>query len=102
MLDHAGMSIHCVDMTRKDKVLNVRVSEAQRDLYERAAALAGTSVSALVTAAADAHAQELLRAEMTMAVPNDVFDNLLAALDKPAPLAPALEKALIEPRFRHR
>lgn len=89
-------------MERKDKVLNVRVSEGQRVLYERAAAVAGTSVSALVTSAADAHAQELIRAELTMTVPNEVFDDLLAALDQPAPLAPSLEKALVEPRFQHR
>jgi len=96
------MSIQCVDMGRKDKVLNLRVSERQRSDYERAAALAGTTVSALVTAAADAQAREVLRANLTMAVPSDLFDELLAALDQPAPLAPPLEKALIEPRFQHR
>lgn len=89
-------------MERKDKVLNLRVTERQRTDYERAAALAGVSVSALVTAAADAHAHELLRAKMTMTVPTEVFDDLLAALDQPAALAPALEKALIEPRVQHR
>lgn len=89
-------------MERKDKVLNLRVSERQRTDYERAAALAGTSVSALVTAAADAQAQDVLRSNLTMDVPSDVFDELLAALDQPAALAPALEKALTEPRFQQR
>jgi uncharacterized protein (DUF1778 family) len=37
-----------------------------------------------------------------MTVPADVFDQLLAALDQPAPLAPALEKALRRPRFQNR
>lgn len=100
-LTPSWMSIQCIDMERKDKVLNVRVTEGQRVLYERAAALAGTSVSALVTSAADAHAGELLRAELTMTVPSDVFDNLVAALDQPARLAPSLEKALLGPRFEH-
>lgn len=89
-------------MERKDKVLNLRVTEGQRRVYERAAALAGVSVSALVTSAADARAGELLHAHASMTVPAEVFDGLLAALDRPTALAPALEKALIEPRFENR
>lgn len=90
------------DMERKDRVLNVRVSDRQRSVYERAAALEGVSVSALVTAAADAMADELLHAHASMTVPADVFDDLLAALDAPVGLAPSLEKALVEPRFENR
>jgi uncharacterized protein (DUF1778 family) len=89
-------------MERKNKVLSLRVSDRQRTMYERAAALEGISVSALVTAAADARAEELLYAHASMTVPTDVFDDLLTALDQPAALAPALEKALIEPRFGNR
>jgi uncharacterized protein (DUF1778 family) len=89
-------------MERKDKVLNLRVSDRQRTVYERAAALEGISVSALVTSAADARAGELLHAHASMTVPADVFDGLLAALDQPAVLPPALEKALDEQRFENR
>ena len=89
-------------MERKSKVLNLRVSDRQRTVYERAAALEGISVSALVTSAADARADELLHAHSSMTVPADVFDQLLAALDYPGALAPALEKALAEPRFENR
>jgi uncharacterized protein (DUF1778 family) len=89
-------------MERKDKVLNLRVSDRQRTVYERAAALEGVSVSALVTLAADARAEEVLHAHASMTVPADVFDQLLAALDQPAPVAPALEKALSRPRFQNR
>ena len=97
------MYIHCVVMTdRKDKALNLRVSERQRAVYERAAALEGTTVSALVTSAADARANDVLHAHASMVVPSDVFDDLLAALDKPATLAPPLEKALVNPRFENR
>lgn len=96
------MSIQCMDMERKSKVLNLRVSDRQRAVYERAAAIEGMSVSALVTSAADDRAEELLHAHVSMTVPFDVFDQLLSALDEPAPLAPALEKALIEPRFQNR
>lgn len=89
-------------MERKSKVLNLRVSDRQRTVYERAAALEGVSVSALVTLAADERAEELLHAHTSMTVPSDVFDQLLGALDTPVPLAPALEKALVEPRFQNR
>lgn len=89
-------------MDRKDKTLNVRVSDRQRALYERASALEGISVSALVTSAADRRADELLYEHASMSVPTDVFDGLLSALDHPAALAPSLEKALIEPRFDNR
>ena len=96
------MSIQCVDMERKSRVLNLRVSERQRTAYERAAALEGTSVSALVTAAADDRAEELLLAHSSMTVPSDAFDQLLAALDQSTPLAASLEKALVSPRFENR
>ena len=52
--------IQCPYMSPKTKVLNLRVSDEQRRVYERAAALEGISVSALVTSAADVHADELL------------------------------------------
>jgi uncharacterized protein (DUF1778 family) len=89
-------------MERKSKVLNLRVSDRQRTVYERAAALEGISVSALVTSAADARAEELLHAHSSMTVPTEVFDQLLAALDHPVALAPSLDKALIERRFENR
>lgn len=88
-------------MSPKTKVLNLRVSDEQRRVYERAAALEGISVSALVTSAADVHADELLHAHASMSVPADVFDGLLAALDGQAAPAPALAKALAEPRFEN-
>ena len=89
-------------MERKDKVLNLRVSDRQRTVYERAAALEGVSVSALVTSAADARADEILHAHASMTVPADVFDDLLLALDRPATLAPCLEKALNATRYENR
>jgi uncharacterized protein (DUF1778 family) len=84
------------------RVLNLRVSDRQRTVYERAAAVEGVSVSALVTSAADARADEVLQVHATMTVSSDVFDQLLAALDQPARLAPPLKKALAKPRFENR
>lgn len=87
---------------RKDKVLNLRISDRQRRVYERAATLEGTSLSALVTSAADARAEEILSTHASLIVPADVFDELLAALDEAVPLAPSLVKALNDPRFQNR
>ncbi len=88
---------------RKDKQLNLRVSERQRAAYERAAALEGESMASLVLSAADARAEAVLRAHATTVVSADVFDALLARLDEPsAPLAPSLEKALASPTFVNR
>ncbi len=78
------------------------MSESQRQAYERAADLEGVSVSALVTGAADEKAEELLRLHSSMTVPSDVFDRLLAALDEPATIAPALKRALRKPLFENR
>ncbi|MHB8466085.1 MAG: type II toxin -antitoxin system TacA 1-like antitoxin [Acidimicrobiales bacterium] len=89
-------------MDRKDRALNLRVSERQRAAYARAAALEGTTVSALVTAAADDRAEQILEARLSMVVASDVFDSLLASLDVTTPLAPSLEKALTEPRYQNR
>lgn len=89
-------------MDRKDKVLNLRVSDRQRTTYERAAAVEGVTVTALVTSAADAHAEEILRTHATLALPGEVFDELLAALDRPPTLAAPLKKALTKPRFENR
>jgi uncharacterized protein (DUF1778 family) len=89
-------------MERKDKVLNLRVSGRQRAIYERAAGVEGTTVSALVIAAADARADEVLHAYASMTFPEDVFDDLLEALDRVTPLAPSLEKAFNQPRFDNR
>lgn len=88
-------------MERKSRVLNLRVTDRQRAVYERAAALEGTSVSALVTAAADDRAEQLLLTHSSMTVPSEVFDRLLAALDQSTPLAPSLEQALTSPRFEN-
>lgn len=84
-------------MTRKDRQLNLRVSEEQRTLFERAAELEGVPVSTLVLGSAEERAQEIVRTHTSVTVPAEVFDALLGALDEPARnLAPALDKALDE------
>lgn len=84
---------------RKDKVLNVRVTERQRAMYERAAALEGTTVSAFLTGAADERAEQVLVAHRSMRVPSDVFDGLLAMLDQPGERLAWMDKVLADQRF---
>jgi uncharacterized protein (DUF1778 family) len=85
--------------SRKNKVLNVRVTERQRTAYERAAALEDTTVTAFVTGAADARAEQVLVAHSSMQLPGDVFDGLLAMLDQPGDRLPWMEKVLADRRF---
>ncbi len=89
-------------METKSKILNVRVTDHQRSTYERAAALEGISISALLTRSADDRAEEILYAHSSMAVAREAFDRMLAALDSPAPLAPPLASALDHARFDNR
>lgn len=96
------MSIQCVDVERKTRVLNLRLTESQRQRYDQAAALEGTTVSSLVTSAADRWADEVIRTRTSVVVPSTEFDQLLAALDEPIDLAPALRRALEDPRFENR
>lgn len=84
---------------RKEKVLNVRVSERQRAAYERAAALAGTTVSAFVTGAADERADQVLADASVTRVSAESFDALLALLDPPAERLAWMEKVLADPRY---
>ena len=79
-------------MAVKSERLEARVSPEQRARLERAASLAGTSVSAFVVDAAVDRADELLAAQMSTTVPADYFDQLVSALDRPD-RAPALAKA---------
>lgn len=93
-------SIHCIYMApRKDDVLNMRVSERQRAAYERAAALEHTTLTAFVTGAADARAEEVLVAHSSVPVPSEVFEQLLAVLDQPGDKLQWMERALADRRF---
>jgi uncharacterized protein (DUF1778 family) len=87
---------------KKDRVLNLRVDEHQRAAYERAAAIAGTSLSGLITGAADARAEEILHASSSMTVPTEVFEELWTALEHTSPLAPSLQKAFADRQFENR
>jgi hypothetical protein len=54
-----------------------------------------------VTSAADARAEEILHEHGSMTVPADVFDDLLATLERPAALAPPLQTAMLQPCYNN-
>jgi uncharacterized protein (DUF1778 family) len=81
--------------------IEVRVSPQVKAHIENAAALEDTSVSSFVVVAAAERADEVIRRHEThTAVPAEFFDALIAALDEPAVVVPALEKAARRSRAR--
>jgi len=80
-------------MAVKTERMEARLSGEERALIERAAALAGMSVSAFLVASAVAQADDVITAATTTLVPADYFDELVAALDEPD-TAPRLAKAV--------
>ena len=78
-------------MAAKTDRIEARLAPAERHRIERAAALAGQSLSSFVIDAAVDRADELIAAEAATVVPSDYFDALLAALDASAEPSPRLE-----------
>jgi uncharacterized protein (DUF1778 family) len=83
----------------KSERLEARVSPDERALIERAAAMAGLSVSAFLVTAAVERADEIITDTTTTTVPAEYFDKLVAELDRTEP-APALRRAAVRAR-RH-
>lgn len=79
-------------MAVKTDRLETRLSPKERARIERAASMAGVSMSAFMVGAAVDRAEEIIAAATTTVVPADYFDGLLAALDEPE-AAPRLERA---------
>jgi uncharacterized protein (DUF1778 family) len=89
-------------MAVKSGRLEARVSPQQRAALERAASLAGTSVSTFVVDAAVECAEVLIAQQMSTTVPADYFDKLIAALnqgDRAATLAKAARRARRRPQI---
>lgn len=79
-------------MAVKTDRMEARVSPEERQQIERAAAVAGLSVSAFMVNAAVDRADEVMAEATTTTVPADYFDALLEALDI-AESAPRLARA---------
>jgi uncharacterized protein (DUF1778 family) len=78
--------------------LDVRVDPDVKALIEHAAAFAGTSVSTFVIAAAQVHAEEVVRRHTVL--PADFFDALITELDEPAVANEAITRAVRRSRAR--
>ncbi|MGB3411166.1 MAG: DUF1778 domain-containing protein [Microthrixaceae bacterium] len=72
----------------KSRQVNLRVSESDRASLERAAAIAGISLSTLMLQASLDRAEHLLREHAALVLPSELFDDLLAALDEPVRALP--------------
>lgn len=79
-------------MAAKAERLEARLTSTQRGEIERAAALAGESVSSFVVLAALDRADAVVRDQASTVVSAAYFDRLLASLDEPDE-APRLARA---------
>lgn len=72
--------------------LETRLSPDERDRIERAASVAGVSMSVFMVGAAVERSDAVIAAATTTIVPADYFDGLLVAVDE-AETAPQLARA---------
>lgn len=91
-------------MAVKTDRVEARVSPEERERIERAASVAGLSMSAFMVSAAVDRADEIIAEATTTTVSADYFDQLLAALDEPPDDSPRLtaaaRRARRQPRIR--
>ena len=80
-------------MSAKTDRLEARISTDQRKVLERAANLAGTSLSSFVVEAAMERAEDLVSAQTTTVIAAEYFDAVARTLDR-ADKAPLLSKAV--------
>ena len=87
--DSVQLPYMAITSTRTERIeLRAEPSRARR--LRRAARLRGLSLSAFMLDAASESAEKVLEAEATTAVPPAFFDEIWAALDRPAKANPAL------------
>jgi uncharacterized protein (DUF1778 family) len=86
-------------MAVKTDRIEARLSPAERERIERAAALLDRPVSTFVVESAVERADEVIHSATTTVVPAAFFDALLAELDEPDP-APTLARAAARSRRR--
>ena len=79
--------------------IELRISEHEKDRLERAAEKVGMSVSEFMRDRLADDVDEVLGPEgLTVVLPADVYDELLASLDAPARTLPALAELANRPR----
>jgi uncharacterized protein (DUF1778 family) len=80
-------------MAARTQRVEARIETEVVERIRRAAAIAHTSMSSFLVAAASEKADAVLAREYRTVVPADYFDELLAALDQPPEVLPALADA---------
>lgn len=88
-------------MATKTERVEARLSPEERERIDRAAAMAGQSVSSFIVTAAAEKAEHMIASATTTVLPTEYFDRLLATIDQPDP-APGLARAAARARRRQR
>ena len=81
----------------KDKSLNIRVTEDEKAMVERAAGLSHMPMSQFTLQATLRAAEEVLADQTRFVLPPDKWDELVALLDRPARVLPGLREAASKP-----
>ncbi len=89
-------------MITKTERVEARLSPEERSRIEEAAEVAGESMSSFIVIAAVGRADEIIATNHASVVPDDYFDQLLAALDEPAEASPRLTAAARRARRQRR
>jgi uncharacterized protein (DUF1778 family) len=92
-----AMSSRAAATATKGHVLNIRVSEEERELLDEASTAEGTTRSAFVLKHATRAAEEVLADRRTFRLPDEQWRAFTAALDAPAQQRPRLAKLLDAP-----
>jgi uncharacterized protein (DUF1778 family) len=101
------MPYNCTESTEEAQVprkvgrIEARLSTDERRRIDRAAQLAGQSVSSFVVGAAVEKADALIAESTVTPVPAEYFDRLLTSIDEADP-APRLARAAADARRRRR
>jgi uncharacterized protein (DUF1778 family) len=84
--------------TRKTSRRQLRVSPADDEIFRRAAAATGESVSEFLVASGRARAEMILADRTAFVLEASEWDRFTAALDRPAELRPAVVDLMRRPR----
>jgi uncharacterized protein (DUF1778 family) len=87
---------------RKEHRIHLRASEHDVNTISRAAAFAGTSVSAFILESASERAERTLADQTHFVLSDEQWQVFIEALDQPARHLPRLEKLLREPSILER
>jgi uncharacterized protein (DUF1778 family) len=91
-----GFAMSQID-SRRERRINVRVSEQQERTLRDAAELTGESLPAFVLSAATEHAEDILARSERIEVGVEAFERFVAALEGPVEEMPAIRRYARQP-----